>query len=212
MAQAVARGGGGVPWTVRLFERWPASPLWTGAGFWLACRTVYLDIALARRFSRIGERETEPDLLRPGALAPFARHGLRSVLLWMGFTVLVALLFLQPYGQSIALPNLVATLAIAVAALLLPVVGVHRRLRAEKAAELERVNTAIARDRDALLAGAGEPRLADLVAYRGLVESLPTWPLDLTVWLRFALYVAIGGGSWLGAALVERGLDRALGG
>ncbi|HEY8152716.1 MAG TPA: hypothetical protein VII72_01170, partial [Myxococcota bacterium] len=53
-------------------------------------------------------------------------------------------------------------------------------------------------------------RLSNLVAYRGLVEAANTWPFDLGVWLRFAVYVSLGLGSWLGGALVERLIGAAL--
>ena len=36
------------------------------------------------------------------------------------------------------------------------------------------------------------------------------WPFDLPTLARFALYVGIGLSSWLGAALVERFLDRVI--
>ena len=37
------------------------------------------------------------------------------------------------------------------------------------------------------------------------------WPFDASALLRFGLYTAVGVGSWLGAALVERLLDTVLG-
>jgi hypothetical protein len=61
-------------------------------------------------------------------------------------------------------------------------------------------------------AGATAPgRVADLVAYEARVASIPTWPFDLSTLVRFAFYVALGLGSWLGAAVVERFVNVALG-
>ena len=53
--------------------------------------------------------------------------------------------------------------------------------------------------------------IADLVAYETRVASIATWPFDLSTLLRFALYVALGLGSWLGAAMVERLVSAVLG-
>ena len=55
-----------------------------------------------------------------------------------------------------------------------------------------------------------EPSLADLVAYRSLVESAREWPFDASTFLRFALYLTIPLGSWLGGAVAERALDAVL--
>ena len=48
------------------------------------------------------------------------------------------------------------------------------------------------------------PSLADLVAYRGLVDAAREWPFDASTVRRFGLYMLIPLGSWLGGALVER--------
>ncbi len=53
--------------------------------------------------------------------------------------------------------------------------------------------------------------MADIVAYEARVASIATWPFDLSTLVRFALYVALGLGSWLGAAVVERLLSAVLG-
>jgi hypothetical protein len=46
--------------------------------------------------------------------------------------------------------------------------------------------------------------LANLIAYRSLVNGVSEWPFDLSTLLRTGLIVALGVGSWLGGALVER--------
>ena len=53
-------------------------------------------------------------------------------------------------------------------------------------------------------------RLADLVAWEQRVASGGEWPFSGSTVLRFGLYTAIGLGSWLGAAFVERLLESAL--
>ena len=53
---------------------------------------------------------------------------------------------------------------------------------------------------------AGNPSVAEIVAYREMIEEI-RWPFDRLTLTRFALYLLIPLGSWLGGAFVERGLD-----
>ncbi len=57
---------------------------------------------------------------------------------------------------------------------------------------------------------ATDARLSDLIVYEGRIASVSTWPFDVSTLLRFGLYVALGAGSWVGAAVVERLLGVAL--
>ena len=176
--------------------------------------TIYFEVELARRFSRIGERLTRLDLLDLTPLRPFARRGLRSVLLWVMLSVLISLLLLAPWSSEPAGGFLALVFVLAATLLLLPAWGIHRRILAAKQVELGRVREAMRIGRQGLLesAGATPPgHLADLVAYESRVASIPTWPFDLSTLVRFALYVALGLGSWLGAAVVERFVDVVVG-
>ena len=181
---------------------------------WLVARTVLIELAVGFGFSRLGKRDIEVDWLDQGPLRPFARKGLRSVFLLLLFSLFFSLFLLEPWGRVTAIPMLVLFPALCVFALLLPVSGVRQRLAQAKRAELARVDAALRAEADANLwegtvAPAGA-RLSNLVAWRGLVEAANTWPFDLSVWLRFALYVSLGLGSWLGGALVERLIGAAL--
>jgi len=181
---------------------------------WLVARTVAVELAVAFGFSRLGRLDVKVDWLDQRPLAPFARKGLRSVFLLLLFSFLFSLFLLEPWGKVVAIPMLVVFPALCVFALLLPVTGVHRSLARAKAAALERVDAALHAEAEANLtpggAAAAGARLSNLVAWRGLVEAANTWPFDFGVWLRFALYVSLGLGSWLGGALVERLLGAAL--
>ena len=172
---------------------------------WFTGRVVAHQVGITRRFSRIGTR-VRVDLLRIEALGPFARFGLRTVLLWILGTSIIGLLFVIGLAASSVPFIIAAVLSLALAALLTPVLGVRTRVREAKERELERVRAALERERAHALADSdGRPgRLADLVAYEQRVASVREWPFDTSVWLRFALYLAIGLGSWVGAALVER--------
>jgi hypothetical protein len=108
-----------------------------------------------------------------------------------------------------------AALAIGTTAMLLPLRGIHARIVEAKRAELERIEAAIGGDERALvgtrIAGrSATPSLADLIAYRELIERLPEWPLDASSFRRLGLYALIPIGSWIGGALVERAVGFAL--
>ncbi len=189
--------------------------IWDGAWLaligWLVCRALVNALRVARAFSRLGSRSIRLDLLDLRSLAPLTRFGLRTVLLWVVWFSLMALFWVGPGpGNPSNAAGLVPLFAVAVAALVIPVHGVHRRIRDAKRAELERVRAELLRERDRLLEPPGaqaDARLANLVAYQALIERVREWPFDPSALLRFGLYLMIGIGSWLGAALVERGVD-----
>ncbi len=60
-----------------------------------------------------------------------------------------------------------------------------------------------------LVPGPSHPydRLGKMRLLDARLESVREWPFDAPSLVRFALYVALGLGSWLGAAAVERLLD-----
>ena len=107
---------------------------------------------------------------------------------------------------------LVLLLGVAAAAFLLPLSRVRARIVAAKRAEIARVNRALREERASALEGvpARDGRVADLVAWRSLLEGVAEWPVTLPILLRSALFVLIGIGSWLGGALVERSLEALL--
>ena len=181
----------------------------------MVSRALYLEITLARSFSRLGDRLAEVDLLDPGLLDTFGRRGLRSVLLWMLFVAFYALLYTGNWAADLLPLALVAIAAYGVIGFLLPVVGARRRIRTEKRAELVRVRAAIHSLRELALRQEPEARppggqLADLLAYESRIASVREWPFDASTLLRWALYVALGLSSWLGGALVERALGTLL--
>jgi hypothetical protein len=180
---------------------------------WLFTRAACLELVLARSFSSLAEHLRPIDLLDPGALRPFERHGLRSVFLWMVFASLHSLLYLGDWAADALAVVLVTLVAFGGAAFLLPVIGAHRRIREAKEEELARLRTAIRRERDLALGDttpSNAGKLGDLLAYESRIRGVSEWPFDTPTVLRFLLYLGIGLGSWLGGALVERALDVAL--
>jgi hypothetical protein len=162
-------------------------------------------------FARVEARLAPVDLLRPHALAPFARRGLRTAFLWIGGSSIASIVFVSQRYSWLTGLVLVATLAIGTLAFLLPMRGLHRRLRAAKEAELERVRSAIERARGALLDEGGAPleavRMPALLAWERRVADASEWPLDAPQLARFALVMALGLGSWVGGAVIERVIE-----
>ena len=178
---------------------------------WLAWRLGVHEIVLARGFA-LAARRVAVDLLDPRPLAVFARKSQRSVAVWAGFLVIFSTFWLGDAAGSANAFFLVLILAFLVPVYLVPLLGVHRRLVAAKQAELDRVNERI---RHAISVEGAAPvsqtRLADWIAYRRLVEDAREWPLEAPALVRSLLFVALGVGSWLGGALVERLLGALLG-
>ena len=183
---------------------------------WLWARAMGADVQLGRRFGRVADRIERVDLLDRRALLPFARRGLRSVLGWMAGSAVFSLFWLHPDAGRANLVGLVFMLGIAGTTLFLPLWRIHRRLREEKLGQLERVRSAI-RDDQAALLGRPAPspeaaaRLPALYATEARIDAVSEWPFDAGSLLRIALYLALGVGSWVGAALVERTLGAVLG-
>jgi hypothetical protein len=94
--------------------------------------------------------------------------------------------------------------------------GAHRAIRAAKDAELLAVRAAIARGRDAALAGGAgaaeeATRLGGLLALEARIADVNEWPFDVGTFVRFVAFLALPLGSWIAAALVERVVSRVVG-
>jgi hypothetical protein len=209
-------------WSDGRMPAWPhPSVLWlvgrNAVNWWVASRAMALELTLGRNFSRLGDRLASVDLLDPTSLVPFGRRALRNVLLWMLLAAFLSLTYLGEGWASDLMPLALVSLAgFALAAFQLPLVGAHRRICELKTAELARIRGAIREEREETFArsAAQQPaagRLADLVSYEARIAAVAEWPIDASTLLRLGLYLAIGLGSWVGAAVVERLLETALG-
>lgn len=191
--------------------------LWqNGLCFWIVARTVAHDLRVSHAFSGAAERHAAIELFDLTPLRPLAGRGLQSALLIVLAIALFSLILgggdispLLPVGQA-------ATVLLAAFALVLPSLGIRRRVHAAKREELARLSAEIRAVRTQPATGASnapeiESRLATLLALKQHVEAAREWPFDLGTLGRFLLYAAIGVGSWLGGAAVERLLDLLLG-
>ena len=180
---------------------------------WAVARMAYVQLVVAHRFYELGRDLPRVDLLDRRSAAPFGHHGLRAVLAWMGLSVLFALLFLGPFVASPVATGLAATVGVGLFSFLGPMLGVRHRLVEERDEELEKTRGRIRMH----IAAAPTVRvdsadsLADLLAWERRLEEAHVWPIDAATLGRFTFYVALGLGSWVGAALVERALGAALG-
>jgi hypothetical protein len=195
----------GVTWT------WVVGSFATFTGGILTYR-VFVD---ARKFAQLARSLPGVDLLDRQALLPFARQGLRSAIPGVIFVTFLAL-NLGDSGFVLALALIgPAVLAQNAVTLLIPMRGVHERLRAAKRDELARVRAAIRGEPGALrgspLGNRERLSLADLLAWRAFVDAAPEWPIDLPTLGRFAAYVGVPLLGWVGAALVQHVLESALG-
>ena len=178
----------------------------------LGGRAIASEATTISAFSQLGATQTRVDLLDLRPFEVFARTGLRSALVWVLISSLVSLFWLGP-GAGTANGFIVGAILVGVTwGLYVYIHGPHLAIAAAKSDALGTVEARIARAGAALMEGrsasANEPRLADLIAWHGFLARVREWPLDAPALLRGALIAALGLGSWLGGALVDRALDR----
>jgi len=173
---------------------------------WFNFRFTFLLVWFAIAISRTARRVHSIDLLDTSLVKPYAQHGVSSSLLAVVSLSISANLWLDPDSPTIATATTVVMLvAAAVLALFLPTWGIHQRLKALKQSELKEIRSAIKSRRDPLTRSVDDAQQlrADLALEQRLME-VSEWPFDAGSYGRVALYVFLGFGSWVGAALVER--------
>jgi len=163
--------------------------------WWLA----YAIISVSVRMSRIAKSLATIDLLDLSPLAPFTQQGLTNALLLIGSLSIWSLMMIESGVGQLMLIIGSAMLAGTAFALLAPVYGVHQRIRKSKEQTLAWVNAELAAEQltfQAPRTGQESGRLADLVAYRGMIESVPDWPFTLSTYARVALYLLLPIVTW----------------
>ena len=184
----------------------PATTLWA---WWLG----YAIVTVSLRMSRIAKKLNQLDLLDLSPLAPFTQQGLTNALLLVGsLSIWSLMMFETGFGQMMWIIGL-ATLVMAVIALLSPVHGVHKIIRQSKETELGWVNGEISKQWSEFQnsdAGRRSGDMADLVAYRGLVESVPEWPFTTSTYTRLILYTLLPLVTWGIGLVAEEFVGRVL--
>jgi hypothetical protein len=177
--------------------------------FWLG----YAIITVSVRMSRIAKKLSQIELLDLSPLKPFTQQGLTNALLFIGSLSIWSLMMLETGFKQIMWIMLGMTLIVTGLAFLSPVYGVHKRIVHSKEDELSWVNTRISRLRDSLqnsdiARGGGE--MADLVAYRGLIEAVPEWPFTTSTYTRIILYAFLPIATWSIGLIAEEIIGRML--
>lgn len=173
----------------------------------------YAILTVSLRMSDIAKKLSHIQLLDPAPLAPFTQLGLSNALLLIGAFSIWSLTILETgFGKVIVIIGSI-TLILTIFTLVIPVRGVHKRIRQSKGIELAWINDEISKQRDAfqnpdVKRQSGE--MADLVAYRSLIDSVPEWPFTTSTYARLALYAFIPVASWSFGAVAEEIVGRVL--
>lgn len=201
------------PWLLFQPGRWGAEYPFLLAGLmlmgWFDFRFMFLLVWCALEVSRTARQIRSIDLLDTSLVEPYAQHGVRSSLLAIVGLSISSNLWLDPNSPAVAsIATLVMLVSATAVALFLPTWGIHKRLKALKRKELKEIRSAIASRRDPqsrTLDDAQQLR-ADL-ALEQRIMNVSEWPFDAGNYARVILYILLGLGSWVGAALVERALE-----
>lgn len=201
------------PWELIQPSRWTADYVIPLVGVplmgWFIFRLAYLLAWSAIVISRTAQHIDSIDLLDTSSVKPYAQHGVRSSLLAIISLSITANLWLDPASPVIGtVLTVVMLVAAAVIALFLPTWGIHQRLKSLKQRELDQVRNAITVRRNPQMRSLEDAHQlrTDLLLEQRLQE-VSEWPFDAGSYGRVALYIFLGFSSWVGAALVERGLE-----
>lgn len=175
--------------------------------WWVGC-FCYVTVAESARLSKLSEYIESLDLLDMRPYQPLIRQGLTNALLVFGMVSVLSLLGVESRYGPLLMGSWMTFIVVAWIGLMLPLRGIRKKIRAAKDQELNWCRRGLKASRDALKSGAGEqPPIAEILAYRTMIENIRNWPFDSPTLVRFTIYLLIPLGSWLGGAFVERGLD-----
>lgn len=176
-------------------------------GVWLG----YAILTISLRMSRFAKRLSRINLLDLSPLTPFTQQGLTNAFLLIGSLSIWSLMMIETgFGQMAWILGGCILISTALV-LLLPLQGVHTRIRLSKDKELGRVNSEIAKQWKAFQnsdVNRSSGDMADLVAYRGLIERVPEWPFTGSTYTRLFLYALIPVATWGIGIFAEELLGR----
>ena len=182
-------------------------PLFCG---WLGC-LQYVLVSESFRLSLLSKDIEAFDLLNLQPYQPLIKQGLTNVLVVVAATSIVALFLFEPGFDNLLIQLSIPLAVFAWIGLMLPLNGIRRKIKQAKAKELDWCNQALLESRTRFKAGAETKySLAEVIAYKNLIEEIRNWPFENPTLVRFALYLLIPLGSMFGGAVFERGLDMLL--
>ena len=172
--------------------------------WWLGYAIVMVSV----RMSRIAKRLNRIKLFDLSPLAPFTHQGLTNALLLIGSLSIWSLMLIETgFGKMMWIVASI-TLVIVILAMLAPVQGVHKRILQAKQEEIAWLDDEISKLRNPLQKpddSRQSGRMADLVAYRGLVEGVAEWPFTSSTYVRLVLYALLPVITW-GIGLVAEAI------
>lgn len=175
--------------------------------WWIGC-FCYVTVVESARLSRLSDRIESLDLLDMRPYQPLIRQGLTNALLVFGMVSVLSLLGIESRYGPLLVGSWITFIVVAWIGMMLPLRGIRRKIRAAKNQELDWCTQSLRTSREALKSGAvGQQSIAEIMAYKIMIENIRNWPFDSPTLVRFTLYLLIPLGSWLGGAFVERGLD-----
>lgn len=178
--------------------------------WWMSCFS-YVIVVESARLSRLSNNFSSPDLLNLDPYRPLVRQGLTNALLVIGMVSVLSLLGVESRYFAVLAGFWIVSIIFAWIGMMLPLRGIRRMIRKAKRRELQWCKESLKRSRDSMKSGSdNKPTIAEIMAFQNVIESIRNWPFDSPTLIRFTLYLLIPLGSWLGGALVERGLDLIL--
>lgn len=209
---------GGAAITLSVFrtglEYWKEPPtLWAGilmaSLFVLLARGVVMTQHSRKQRRPVFEAARTVDLLDLGPQHRAGRCAMRTCMTWLTGAS-ISSLFFQLGGHVLTTSILVFVTAIAMLAVLPPVIRIQRLIHNAKVVETLRIQEDVRQSRQAVLRSTRdgeapkEPgRLADLLAYLHYVENLPELPFDKGKLAIASLYFAVPLFSWLFISVVQ---------
>jgi hypothetical protein len=179
---------------------------------WVSGHAIVSELQMMRELNRLGRKHLRIDLLDLDALSPLARASQRGAFAWVLGSSLVSLFWLGPAAGSSNTVIVTLMLTLVLAGFVHSVYGAHRSIIAAKQETLAALETRIRRGAPALLSDQpAEAGLADAIAYHGFVARLRESPFGAPVVVRWGVIAGVGVASWVGGALAEQLLERAIG-
>ncbi len=197
---------------VAMFTFIPHPPLRSVTFTWFLLATIFVSVLFSRgaALTRAGNRtsrrfieeDLEIDLLRIDQLDFIGHSAARAALIWFGVSAVLCLFFTSDGITLFTLTLVLGSMALGVAIFVLTMDSVHRKIRAAKARELERVREQIDAVREhAHTQAEAAQRLHGLIAYEGRISAASEWPFDQTTAVRVGASALILTVPWFGQAI-----------
>ncbi len=162
--------------------------------------------------------QTQPfDLFDRTAITATARQGLFNALIAILLPATLTPFLVDPRYWILFAAVMGIIILFSLVGLMLPSLGLRKRIVAAKANELEQVAAQIIAARqaggvsDTAMSHDQLARLNTLLDYQAHIQAVPEWPFDRSVLARYGIYLLIPLGTWTGGAIVENIIDGFLG-